>query len=227
MLFKPASWNTTGRMVWIASLRGRSGRIGGVSYPEYVAYRDRETTLSGVLAYGVNELSVGGSRPQRVLGGLVSGNYFDVLGIRAAIGRTLTPADDSEPGAHPVAVLSDALWRDSFGANPGAVNGVVSINGRPFTIIGVAPRGFAGVSPADNAEQLWVPLAMASVALQNIPELLKAPDAAWLNAAGRLREGGTVAQADAEMRVIGRQLNPAGTPPDRERSARVLPMQGV
>jgi predicted permease len=213
-------------MVWIASLRGRSGRIGNVSYPEYVAYRDRATTLSGVLAYGGNGLSVGGSRPRHVLGGLVSGNYFDVLGIRAAIGRTFTPADDSEPGAHPVAVISDALWRESFGANPGAVNGVVSINGRPFTIIGVAPRGFTGVAPADNAEQLWVPLAMAAVALQNNSVLLNAPDAAWLDVAGRLREGATVAQADAEMRVIAQQLNPAGTPPDRARSARVLPMQG-
>src|SRR6185436_20019003 len=115
--------------------------------------------------------------------------YFDVLGIRAAIGRTFTPADDSEPGAHPVAVLSDALWRESFGADPGAVNGVVSINGQPFTIIGVAPSGFTGVAPANNAEQLWVPLAMASVALQNNAQLLKTPDAAWLNVGARLRDG--------------------------------------
>jgi putative ABC transport system permease protein len=113
-----------------------------------------------------------------------------------------------------------------FGADPGVVNSTVSINGRPFTIIGVAPRGFTGVARADDAVQLWVPLAMQAVALQNNPGLLKAPNAAWLRVAGRLRDGTTVAQADAEMRVIARQLNPAGTPPEREKSARVMPMRG-
>jgi putative ABC transport system permease protein len=226
MLFKPAPWNSADRVVWIASLNARSGRIASLSYPDYLAYRDRATTLSGVLAYGGNGLSVGGSRPQRVLGGLVSGNYFDVLGIRATIGRTFAADEDSTPGAHPVAVLSDALWRELFGADPGVINGLVSINGRPFTIIGVAPPGFTGVARADDPEQLWVPLAMQAVALQNNPGLVKAPTTAWLRVAGRLRDGATVEQADAEIRVIARQLNPAGTPPDREMSARVMPMRG-
>src|SRR5258708_6438045 len=153
MLFRPAPGNRTDRLVWIASLQARSGRIGSMSYPDYVAYRERATTLSGMLAYGGNGLAVGGSRPQRVLGGLVSGNYFDVLGIRAAMGRTFTADEDSEPGAHPVAVVSDALWREMFGADPGVVNRIVPINGRPFTIIGIAPRGFTGVARAANADQ--------------------------------------------------------------------------
>jgi predicted permease len=226
MLFKPAMWNRSDRLVWIATVQARTGRIGSMSYPDYVAYRDHVTMLSSVLAYGGNGLSVGGSRPQRVLGGLVSGNYFDVLRIRAAVGRTFAPDEDATPGAHPVAVLSDALWRELFGADPGVVNSIVSINGRPFTIIGVAPRGFTGVARASDPEQLWVPLAMQAVALQNNPGLLQAPNAAWLRVAGRLRDGATVAEADAEIRVLAQQLNPAGTPADREKSARVMPMRG-
>jgi predicted permease len=226
MLLKPATWNKTDRVVWLTSFQARTGRVGSMSYPDYVAYRDRLTTLSGVLAYGGNGLSVGGSRPRRVLGGLVSGNYFDVLGIPAAIGRTFAPEEDTTPGVHPVVVLSDALWREQFGADPGAVNRIVSINGRPFTIIGIAPRGFTGVARANDAEELWMPLAMRAVALQNNPELLQAPNRAWLRVAGRLRDGATVVDADAEIRVIARQLNPAGTPPDREKSARAMPMRG-
>ena len=95
MLLKPATWNKTDRVVWLTSFQARTGRVGSLSYPDYLAYRDRLTTLSGVLAYGGNGLSVGGSRPRRVLGGLVSGNYFDVLGIPAAIGRTFAPEEVS------------------------------------------------------------------------------------------------------------------------------------
>ena len=223
MLFKPAPWNGADQLVWIASVQGRSGGPRSVSYPDYVAYRDRATTVSGVLAYGGHALSVGGTRPQRVLGGLVSGNYFALLGIRPTIGRTFTPDDDAGPGAHPVAVLSDAFWKEHFGADPAAVNSIVAINGKPFTIVGIAPPGFTGITYADDPEKVWVPLAMQSVAMPATPELF---NSGWLRVAGRLRDGATVAQADAEMRVIARQLNPADTPPDRETSARVMTMRG-
>jgi len=226
MLFKPASWSRDNRLVWIASLNPRSGRVGGVSYTDYVGYRDRSTTLSAVLASGGTALSVGSGRPQRVLGCLVSGNYFDVLGIRAALGRTFTPDEDSAPGAHPVTVLSDSLWREQFGADPTVINRTVSINGHPFTIIGIAPRDFTGMAYADDAEQLWVPLAMRDVAMP--ASLTRAPgnNVRWLHVAGRLRGGVTVAEADAEVRVLAHQLNPADTPPQRELSARVFPLRG-
>ncbi|HYT73149.1 MAG TPA: ABC transporter permease [Vicinamibacterales bacterium] len=226
MLFKPAPWNKASRIVWIAALKGRSAGTRSMSYPDYVAYRDHAMTLSGVLAYGGNGMSIGGEQPQRVLGGLVSGNYFELLGIRAAMGRMFVPEEDSTPGAHPVAVLSDALWRSHFGADPRVIDSTVAIDGTPFTIIGVAPRGFTGIAYADDAEQLWVPLAMQHVVMPTEPGLLDASNAAWLRVAGRLRQGATVAEADSEMRVIARRLNPAGTPADREKSARVVPMRG-
>jgi predicted permease len=226
MLFKPAPWSQDDRLVWIASLNPRSGRVGNVSYADYLGYRDRSTTLSAVLASGGSALSVGSGRPQRVLGGLVSGNYFDVLGIRAALGRTFTPDEDAAPGAHPVAVLSDSLWREEFGADPTVLNRTVSINGNPFTIIGIAPRDFTGLAYADDAEQLWVPLAMRDVAMPASSRRAPGNNIRWLRVAGQLRSGATVAQADAEVRVLAHQLNPAGTPPQRELSARVFPVRG-
>src|SRR5258708_23888393 len=103
-------------------------------------------------------MSIGGRQPQRVLGGLVSGNYFNVLGIRAQIGRTLTPNDDTGPGDHAVVVLSDGLWREQFGADPRVIDTVVTIDGRPFTVIGIAPPGFTGVAYADDPAELSLPM---------------------------------------------------------------------
>ncbi|HZM59476.1 MAG TPA: ABC transporter permease [Vicinamibacterales bacterium] len=224
-LFKPAPWNKAGGLVWIAGLKGRSTGSRNVSYPDYLVYRDRATTLSGVAASGNTPMSVGSRQPQRVLGGLASGNYFDVLQIRAQIGRTFTLDDDTELGPHPVVVLSDGLWRTQFGADPKVVDTVVTINGHPFTIIGVAPRGFTGIAYADDAEQLWVPMAMQPVAMPRSPGFL-ATSQSWLKVVGRLREEATIAQANAEVRVIARQLNPSGIAPDQEKSAHVLPVRG-
>jgi predicted permease len=223
MLFKPASWNTSGRLVWIVSVSRDSNAI-GMSYPDYVAYRDHATTLSGVLAYSGNGVAIGSVPAERVNAGLVSGNYFDVLGIHAAAGRTFVRDDDA--GANAVVVLSDALWRQHFGADPNVIDRAVTINGKPFTVVGIAPRGFTGIAYADNAEQLWLPLAMQHVVLPGNADPFSAADIRWLRVVGRLGNRTTLAQADAEMRLIARQLNPIGTPPDREKSIHVAPLQG-
>lgn len=224
MLLRPAPWNTSGRVVWIVGLRGGSAMPRNLSYPDYLIYRDRATTLSGVAAEAGTALAIGGRQPQRVLGALVSGNYFDVLGLRGQIGRTFAPDEDGAPGAKPVVVLSDALWTSHFGADPGVIGTPVAINGRRFTIIGVAPRGFTGPAFATDPYQLWIPMAMHDTAKPGDVGLLT--DANRVHVVGRLRAGFTVAQADAEARVIARQTNSPQTPADQERSARVLPIRG-
>jgi putative ABC transport system permease protein len=220
LLFKPAPWNRDGRLVWIGSVRGQSEALSGTSYPDYLAYRDRTKTLSGVLAYSGGAVSVAGPTPQRALAGVVSYDYFDVLGIRPAIGRTFRSGDTN------VVILSDTLWRTHFAADPRAINNTVAINGTSFTIVGVARPGFTGVTTATNPEYLWVPIDMQHVVMRGDTDRLKDAEAGWLRVVGRLRSDTTHEQADAEMRVLARQLNPSGTSPDRERSARVLPMRG-
>src|SRR5262249_22400458 len=144
--------------------------ISNSSYPVYTDYRDGATSFSGVAAFDDAEplhLSTDGGKAERVVGAVVTGNYFDVLGVPPARGRLLTADDDRVPGAHPVAVLSDRLWRSRFGASASAIGSVVGINGHPFTVVGVAPRGFTGVN-LDSLPDLWVPAAMVDQAL---PEL--------------------------------------------------------
>jgi putative ABC transport system permease protein len=224
MLLRPAPWNAHGRVVWIVGLWGRSPMPRNFSYPDYLTYRDRATTLSGVAAEGGTAMAIGGRQPQRVLGALVSGNYFDVLGLRAQIGRTFAKGEDTAPDANPVVVLSDALWTAHFGADAGVIGTPVAINGKPFTIIGVAPRGFTGAAFATDPFQLWIPMAMHDTAKQADGGLLT--DANRVHVVGRLRDGVTTAEADAEARVIARQLNSSQTPVDQEKSARVLPIRG-
>jgi predicted permease len=226
LLFRPAPWSDGDRLVWIAASQGRSGRIGNMAHPDYLAYRDETATLLGTAAYRGTAIAIGGSPARRVLGALVSGNYFDVVGIRAASGRTLAPSDDRVPGGHPVVVLSDGLWRDHFGADPNVLGARVPINGTPFSIVGIAPRGFTGVAFGSDAEQLWIPLAMQSVAMPTQPGLLHAPDTRWLRVVARLRDGTTLAHADAEIRTIAGRLNAPGTSPDRVKDAQILPVRG-
>jgi predicted permease len=226
LFFRPAPLREASRLVWIAGLKGRSAGLRNVSYPDYVAYRDRATRLSGVAASGGTAVALGGRSPQRVLGGLVSGNYFDVIGLRAQIGRTFTTAEDAESGAHPVVVLGDATWRKHFAADPQVVGTTVAINGQPFAIVGVAPPGFTGVAFANDPEALWMPMAMQPLVMPRSPDLLRDASQSWLLVVGRLRDRVTKEEADAEIGVIARQVNTPGTPDDEVRSARILPLHG-
>jgi hypothetical protein len=109
----------------------------------YRDLRDRNTVFDGVIARFPAPLTLlAGGQSERVNGELVSGNFFDVLGVRAQIGRTLTPDDDRTPGGHPVAVLSHHFWIRRFAGDPGVLNRNISLNGLPMTIVGVTPRGF-------------------------------------------------------------------------------------
>jgi predicted permease len=175
------------------------------SYPNYKDYRDRNTVLSGLSAYRlvVSALSHGGSN-QRVWGYLVSGNYFDVLGVKPALGRAFLPEEDQTPGSHPVAVLSHGCWERRFGANPAIVGQTVQFNGRAFTVVGVAPKGFMGTEVAYQPE-FFIPMMMGK-------EI--EPGSTWLESrtsdnsfvVGRLKPGVSTAQAQAELQTLTAQL---------------------
>src|SRR5262249_14263108 len=150
VLFRPLAVRDAGSLVRIYATDADGIEISNSSYPVYTHYRDGATSFSGVAAFDDAEhlpLSTDGGKAGRGVGGaVVTGKYFDVLGVPPARGRLLTADDDRVPGAHPVAVLSDRLWRSRFGASASAIGSVVGINGHPFTVVGVAPRGFTGVN---------------------------------------------------------------------------------
>ncbi len=175
------------------------------SYPNYKDYRDHNTVFSGLMVYRVevSSLTVNHSS-NRVWGYLVSGNYFDVLGVKPALGRAFRPEEDATPDSHPVAVISYSCWQRRFGGNPGIVGKTVQFNSRPFTVIGVAPKGFIGTEVAYDPE-MFIPVMMAG-AIEPGSRWLDRRDSSNLFTVGRLKPGVTLAQAKAELETITAQL---------------------
>src|SRR5438309_4942476 len=168
------------------------------SYPNYKDYRDRKTVLSGLMEYRVvvSSLTVNNAS-NRVWGYSVSGNYFDVLGVKPALGRAFLPEEDQTPDSHPVAVLSYNCWQRRFGGDPAIVGKTVQFNSRPFTVIGVAPKGFIGTEVAYDAE-MFIPVMMAT-AIEPGSRWLEKRDSSNLFTVGRLKPGVTTPQAKAEL----------------------------
>lgn len=186
------------------------------SYPNYVDYRQQSTTLSGLVAYSnfFAHASIKGSS-ELVVGELVSDNYFQVLGIRPARGRAFSTGDYSADGANAVAVLSNGMWQSRFGGDPGVVGREFRMNGRVYTVIGVAPAAFGGMMPAVTA-QMWIPTAMAEqveplgnnrTSGRSVGESrLERRGQHWLWFNGRMKPGVTPAQVRAEFETMAARL---------------------
>lgn len=179
-----------------------------VSYPNFVDLRERSRAFSTLLTATPVSLSLSGGRgePERIDGEMVSGSYFDVFGIHAAQGRTFLPEEDSTPGGHAVVVLSHGLWQRRFGADPGVLGRTLSLNGHPFTVIGVAPREFRGTNGL-SASDFWVPLMVHEQALRRrIRPFFEQRRATLLGVIGRLAPGITFAKAQEDLQRVGREL---------------------
>jgi predicted permease len=168
------------------------------SYPEYKDLRDRAPAFSGLLArYGLS-LNVAANREtERADGELVSGNYFDVLGVHPALGRVLSTQDDTAPGANPVAVLSYGYWTRRFGNNPQILNEPLTVNGTSLTVVGVAQEGFSGVQIGRSTD-VFIPMSMKALMTPGW-DGLDARNDAWLNIISRLGPGFSVKSAQAAM----------------------------
>lgn len=168
------------------------------SYPMYRDLRDQAKGFAGLLASksgGVDFTRNNAS--QFVAGEVVTGNYFDLLGIAPALGRTLHPTDDTTPGGNPVAVLAYDFWQSKLGGDPSVVNSTVTINGSLFTVVGVAARGFHSVVWGQTT-QLFMPMSMFAAADPTAnPNRLTERTSKWINILGRLAPGTTSAQAAA------------------------------
>jgi putative ABC transport system permease protein len=188
---------------------------GGVfPYPMYAALRDGTQTFEGVAAWSGFVASLNtGDGGDRTLGYLVTGNFFDVLGLAASRGRLLSPADDVTPGGHPVVVISRELWQTRFAGRPDIIGHDIRLNGNVFTIIGVAPAGFPGPR-VGTIRHLYVPMMMQPI-LRPPSDRLQST-VSWLFLLGRLRSARTATQARAEIEALGtthaRAMNPSTTP---------------
>jgi predicted permease len=174
----------------------------GASYPDFRDWRDQSRSFEAMAAYGDNQFALTGvDTPERIPGEFVSQPYFSLLGIHAALGRTFSPDEDRIPQRNRVVVLSDGMWRRRFGGDPGILGRAIQLEGQPFTIIGVAPPGFRGLT--DQAE-LWAPFVMSGSA-----EDLDDRGTRGFLVLGRLKAGVPVERAQSEIDAISKRLERA------------------
>ena len=187
----------------IAAMENREGQSRAWSYPNYKDLRDR-STLVDYVGQDDQTLSIAvDATAERAWGGLVTGNFFEVMGVRAAAGRVFTRQDDVTPGGHPVMVLSYAYWQRRFAGNPAIVGKQVIVNNVPITVIGVADQGFMG-SFLGVATAAWLPMMMQRELMGG--SRLDARGNGWMQSIGRLKPGVSRAQAQAEATAVMAQL---------------------
>ena len=177
-----------------------------ISYPMYADFRDKNTVFQGMFCRDTFEFSLNfQGRTERVAGELVSGNFFPVLGVGAALGRVFGPQDDLLQGANPYAVLSYGYWVSRFGRDPGVIGQKLILNGYPFTVIGVSQAGFNGVDPARD-QQVRIPVTMEKQVQSNDFSRINDRRSRWVQAFGRLKPGVSLQQAKAGLQPQFHQM---------------------
>ena len=203
VLFRPIPVAANPSTIRIAAMENREGQSRSWSYPNYQDFRDR-ATLIDVVAQDDQTFSFAvDDSAERTWGALVSGNYFQVMGLRAAAGRLFTPQDDVNPGGHPVVVISHAYWQRRFSGDPAIVGKSATINNVPMIIVGVTPEGFIG-SFLGVSSSAWVPMAMQRDMMGG--DRLSQRGNGWMQSLVRLKPGVSQEQAQAEATSIMAQL---------------------
>jgi len=180
---------------------GNSWGDNDISYPMYRDFRDGNQVFTGMFGRYPTSVSLGyGDRTERVAAELVTGSYFPVLGVAAAIGRTLMPDDDRVPGGHPVAMLSYSFWQNRFSSDPSIAGRQIVLNGYTFTVIGVSQAGFDGVEVGYKSK-LFIPM-MMQLQMTPLSDRLEERRLSWVTAFGRLKPGIDIAQAKASLQPL-------------------------
>ena len=183
------------------------------NYPDYRYVRDQNRSYNGLIAFWGSDNPISFSSPaqsglsQLVALSMVSGNYFDVLGVQPTIGRLFNPADNEKEGAHPYAVLSHAFWKRAFGGDTGVVGRDVLLNGARFQVVGVSREGFSGATVGISPD-VFVPIIMYRT-FNPTSVGWNTRHMWWLTVMGRLKSGVSRAQAEAELQwceLLDKQL---------------------
>jgi predicted permease len=215
VLFRPLPVSRPDRLVEVYTSSSDGDVYATSSYPDLLDFKARNDVFVDMLAYSPSMAALAvGDRSRLAMGETVTGNYFPLLGVKAALGRTLLPEDD-RIGAPRAAMISSRTWRRDFGADPSVVGRTIRIHGQPYTIVGVAPATFTGMFPLLSPE-LWTPIAFVDDVepggiISTVPSptgntRLERRGQRWMFIKGRLKDGVTPAAAAANLRLIGRQL---------------------
>ncbi|HWP45299.1 MAG TPA: ABC transporter permease, partial [Blastocatellia bacterium] len=205
VLLRPLPYPEPDRLTKVLQNNTEPGKFSNPAfwpYPRFEALRDRNQSLAGVAAYAQRSYNLTGvETPERLDVEFVSAAYFDVLGIKATVGRTFTPGEEIPQGPQGVALISHDLWQRRFGADPGITERAIEIERRSLLIAGVLPAGFKGQS---GAVDVWLPMMMVPEFLSK--RLLVDPLSYWVHVIARLKPGVTLDQARAEMSILSGEI---------------------
>ena len=216
ILLKPIPVVEPDRLVSVFMLDQRNEGNLPLSHLNYKDLRDQNKVFSGMAAFAFAQLNWStGTDSEQVPAQVVSGNYFSLLGVRPSLGRGFLPEEDERPA--PVAVVSHGFWERSLGSNPAVIGTTLTLNRTPFTIVGVAPRGFTGTL-LGNGPSVWVPMSMHDVAQPNFA-WYEQRRGLFLFAFGRLLPGVSVQQASGNLWTVFAQLEQAYPNDNKGRSA--------
>jgi predicted permease len=223
LLLRPLPVPQPDRLVALFATNRRSGESRTLSFPEYLDYRDRSRVFAGLAAQQGLPVSVGtGERAEVVWGEIVSENYFSVLGLSPALGRTIQPQDASGLGSDPFVVLSHRLWLSRFGGDREVIGKRVILNGHVFTVVGVAPRGFKGTRKFGFWPDVWVPMMMHAQVLPGSAGLLDDRRSTWVQLFGRLKPGVRLSAASDAATAFAAGLERDFPQINRDRGARLV-----
>lgn len=197
VLLRPLEYPDPARLVVIRETQLPDFPEFSVSPPNYLDWEKQTKSYENLAAYAGSRINLtGDGEPQQLVGVKATAHYFDVYGVKPALGRTFLPEEDA-PGKNHVVVLSYPFWQRVFGGASDVLGRPIQLNGEPYTVVGVAPPGFGLASKVDA----WMPMAFKPDETAN-----DARGGHYLNVVGRLRPGVTVAQAEAELKVLAAQL---------------------
>lgn len=226
-LFPTFSAGDPSQLVGVYSSGPKRTGYSSVSYPDYIYFRDHNALFSGLMAYAnIRMRWTHGDQTTFPWAGIVTSNYFSVLGVKPIIGRTFLPGQDAVGKGSAVAIVSYQFWKRQLVSQRGVVGKTLLLNDHSVVIVGVLPRNFDGVDLAwGGIPDIWIPMSMQPVALPTYGKsnILDSRDARAFLVMGRLKEGVSLAQARAEMKVLARQLEETYPEADKERTAFVLP----
>jgi predicted permease len=181
------------------------------SYPSYAEFRDRNEVFTGLAAYGLRQFKLADTdHAEQIWGELVSGNYFDVLGVRVAQGRALGHQDDlGTAGGSPVAVIGYGLWQRRFNGDPAIVGQTMNVNGQPLRVVGIAPASYTGMFRGLSSE-VWIPIGTAPlIEPSNGHYLAGSRESRWLVLIGRLKPGVTIDEARVRFDRLSHEMQEA------------------
>jgi predicted permease len=220
-LLRPLPFRETSRLVFLWGVAGPERAIRGGSPIEVQDWGRLNRTFEHVATYDETSLNLRrADGAERVEAEMVSASFFPMLGVTPQIGRVFTPAEDAVPDANPVVLISDAMWRTQFGGEPGIVGRTLTLNDRPFTVLGVMRPGFKGFSFDTD---VWFPAAM--VRANGGPQNHADRGNRWLGAIGRLRNGVTLEQAQRDMDRVAAELARDFPQSNKDRGVRLFSLR--